>query len=271
MQRRKIGKLGKNLLLAYAAILTYNIVAGLIVEIGCVVFSEETIYAHYFMTDSIVTVTLMLVYTPWVARICRREKMSFVAGKVFNQPYLMMSIPVIILGVYGISDLWLNFADKYLRSVPLFSNSMNSFVQAWSKLGDEAYIWGFLAVVLVGPIVEELLFRGIVFHYLEKVKSGWFAIIVSGIAFGLWHQEPVQVVYAAIIGVLYGMIYFKVRDLRVTIILHVANNFLSTLPPAIDTPTVQNIIQRVSYIMLLPALVILVQIYMQKGTKTQVE
>ncbi len=262
---------GKNLLLAFLAAFIYQVVATGLILVGWMVFPMEVVDAHYFMADSIITTVLLVLYGVWLAKICRREQISMISGETFHRPGILIVIAVVLLGMNGLSGFWLLFADNCLSGIPFIADSLQSFDETWSTLGNEAYIWSFLSVVLVGPIVEEVLFRGIVFHYLEKVRSGWFAILVSGIAFGVWHGEPIQVVYAAMIGVVYGMIYFKTRDLRLTIVLHVLNNFLSTLPPAIDVPVVQGVIAVASYIMVIPALVVLWKVCTTQSTQTDTE
>lgn len=263
----KENKSAKNLLWAFLAILAYNVTATILITAAYGVFSEETMQAHYFMTDALIVMVQLVICLVWLVRISRREGKSFLSGDAFTQPYVLVSIPVLVLGISGISGMWLGIAEEYLQGMPIISESLESFEETWSTIYDESYLWVFLSVVLVGPIVEELLFRGLVFHYLEKFKAGWFPIVVSGIAFGLWHIEPVQAVYAAIIGMVYGLLYSRFRDLRLTIVLHVLNNFLSTLPPALDIDPVQSTIAYGSFLMIIPALAILIQMAVtQDGT-----
>lgn len=258
MQRDKTGK---NLLRAFLALLAYEVTISVIIHGGAAIFSPETLESHYFMADTFAAAILMFVYIVWLTKISRWEHKSFVSDGTFQNVHLMISLPIIALGLSAISGIWLSYAEDFLQEIPLIADSLESFDETWSTLGNETYIWELLSIVIIGPIVEELLFRGVVYHYLEKIRGGWFPIILSAVAFGVWHGEPVQIVYTAVIGVAYGMIYTKTRDLRVTIILHVLNNFLSTLPPAIDTPQVQEMLGHASYLMIIPALAIVLQIW----------
>ncbi len=255
----------KNLLLVIAAVFTYDATTTLIM-FGCgFVLPAETLDAHYFLLDTVSTTILMGVFLMWLVSISRTEQQSFLSRQTFHSGYWIISIPIIGLGLSALSGIWLGWAAENLQDIPVIAESLESFDETWSTLGSEAYVWELLSIVIVGPIVEELLFRGVVFHYLEKIKGGWFPIVFSALAFGLWHREPVQIVYTAMIGLLYGMIYFKVRDLRVTILLHMFNNLLSTLPPALNTPVVQEKIWDASYIMIIPALALVIQVWAQPG------
>ena len=67
------------------------------------------------------------------------------------------------------------------------------------------YIWLFLAIVVVGPIIEEILFRGIIFSSFENAtRSSWFPVIITGVMFGIWHGSFIQGVYTAMMGIILG-------------------------------------------------------------------
>ena len=83
----------------------------------------------------------------------------------------------------------------------------------------------FLYVILFGPIMEEILFRGVLLHRLEKYGKV-FAIVVSAISFGVFHGNLTQGIFAIIIGLLLGYVALE-YSLKWCIILHVFNNSLS--------------------------------------------
>lgn len=83
----------------------------------------------------------------------------------------------------------------------------------------------FLVVVIAAPVMEELLFRKFIIDRISHYGEG-VAIVVSGLMFGLFHGNLNQFVYAFLIGVLFGFIYIKTRQIKYTIILHMIVNFL---------------------------------------------
>ena len=116
-----------------------------------------------------------------------------------------------------------------------------------------------LSISIIGPIVEEILFRLLIFNSLERItKSPWFAIIVSGVLFGIWHMIFVQSVYTAIMGCIMGLIYYKTRNIFYTIFIHMVNNTIGNLPSALDTDLVNTAINHISYAMVIPAVILLV-------------
>lgn len=85
-----------------------------------------------------------------------------------------------------------------------------------------------LAVVLVGPIVEEVVFRGIVFNRLKEYKvTLWVAIIIQAILFGIIHFNAFQGLYAMLVGILFAIIYHKTKTLWAPIIAHMSYNATS--------------------------------------------
>ena len=130
------------------------------------------------------------------------------------------------VGFNGISFLWIQFAEKFLSGIEWIRNSLGAMNGA--ALSGEKLFWLLLAAGILVPLLEELLFRGIIFSLLEKIKKGWFAVIVSALLFALAHISPVQIVYTFIMGLISGLIYYKTKDLRWTILMHMVINILST-------------------------------------------
>lgn len=88
---------------------------------------------------------------------------------------------------------------------------------------------GILSISLFAPIIEELCFReAIMGGLLRKGIKPWLAIAISAIIFGLIHANPVQIVGAGLMGVIFGVIYYRSSNIVLTSILHVLNNSFAT-------------------------------------------
>ncbi|WP_124057577.1 CPBP family intramembrane glutamic endopeptidase [Vaginisenegalia massiliensis] len=214
---------------------------------------------NYFFIDTICCAVMVVVYGFLYHRIYQHT------AKKPILPSLQSILPcsIITLGAGGISLLWFIISDYLSASIPLLAQSMESFNETWSTLYQEPYYWSFLSVAFLGPLVEELIFRGLVFNLLEKVRPGWFPVIGSAIAFGIWHGEPVQMVYTAIIGIFLAIIYQRTHSLILCSYIHILNNSLSTLPPAWDTDQVHTILGIISYALILPALYLTYRIVLE--------
>ncbi len=97
-------------------------------------------------------------------------------------------------------------------------------------LGMSKNVIGILAIGVFGPICEEVVFRGgIMRPLLKKGLNPWAAIIVSALIFGLAHGNPAQIPFAALLGVVFGVVYYRTGSLIITTICHILNNCISVL------------------------------------------
>ena len=86
---------------------------------------------------------------------------------------------------------------------------------------------GILCISVLGPILEELLFRGAITKVLLEKYESTTAILLSGLIFGIFHINPVQVVSATLAGFFFAWLYYKTRNLLPCILIHIFNNSLS--------------------------------------------
>ena len=89
-------------------------------------------------------------------------------------------------------------------------------------------IWGMLAVGVVGPIVEELVFReGIQGTMLRSGVRPWKAMLFSALLFGLIHVNPAQVPFTFVVGLMLAVIYQVTGNVVVTSLIHILNNSIA--------------------------------------------
>ncbi len=77
---------------------------------------------------------------------------------------------------------------------------------------------------LLIPVVEEVLFRGIIFRLLRRWTSFPWAMFLSALAFGAYHGNLVQFVYAGVCGVLLAYLCETYRSILAPILSHMAMN-----------------------------------------------
>jgi len=161
-------------------------------------------------------------------------------------------------GINGLSLLWVLSVEHIAKSIPVLQGWLSSFNQNMDSLETEGYVWLFLVTCLVAPILEELIFRGVIFNALKRVfPHALFPLLISGIAFGVWHFNVVQSVYTAAMGIILAMVYEKTRDLKYPIAIHMMNNMLSTLPPPVEKTVVPEFLGVVSIVMVIPLIFVI--------------
>ena len=86
---------------------------------------------------------------------------------------------------------------------------------------------GFLYIVVFGPIMEEIIFRGAIMRTLEKHGKN-YAIVMSSLFFGLFHVFLLQGAFAFCVGMILG--YTAINySMKWAILLHILVNGLATL------------------------------------------
>lgn len=107
---------------------------------------------------------------------------------------------------------------------------------------------GFLGVMLgigiCAPICEEITFRYLIFHCLNKVNT-ILAIVVSALLFGIAHGNIIQGTYAFCFGLVFSIINFKYKSILPSIIMHLSVNISSVI-----LISVENIGEQLLYMLL---------------------
>lgn len=92
-----------------------------------------------------------------------------------------------------------------------------------------------IALGVLGPIVEEMVFRGILVGKLKKYIPSTVCVIVSSMLFMFIHvhvfafQELLYYLPTFVAGLLYSILYLKTKNITLSMILHITNNFFPLL------------------------------------------
>lgn len=105
---------------------------------------------------------------------------------------------------------------------------LESYGEAASGLEDGGVI-GLLAVVMVAPVVEEFIFRGLALNRLSRAMPGWLAVVLSAAAFGACHGHPVWFGYAFVLGAVFGFVALRTGSILPTILGHLVFNAIGQI------------------------------------------
>lgn len=79
--------------------------------------------------------------------------------------------------------------------------------------------------IFLGPIAEELIFRGVALHYFKRILPFWAANLFQAVLFGVYHMNLMQGIYAAVVGLVLGYIFYRGGSLLYSITAHIIFNF----------------------------------------------
>lgn len=147
----------------------------------------------------------------------------------------------------------------------------DSIINSFSKSTSILFI---ITAVTLGPIVEELVFRGLILNYLllmrgidpkeirfnEKITNPIFtAVFLQAVFFGVYHGNIIQGVYAFIFGILLGLIKIKSGSLIPSTFLHmIINMSLFFIPTGLFEKTITSLVLSVIFLTLIVVSFILI-------------
>lgn len=85
-----------------------------------------------------------------------------------------------------------------------------------------------LVVAIIAPIVEEIIFRGIILDKLRPFGDKT-AIWVTALAFGLYHGNLSQFFYATALGAIFAYLAIRTNTIRYSILLHILINMTGSV------------------------------------------
>lgn len=133
------------------------------------------------------------------------------------------SIKIGILVSVAVIAIQIGIVSPITSAIPI-PESLESIFLALAKQNG---IFSFITIVIAAPILEELIFRGIMLDGLLKIYSPLKAILISSLLFGVIHLNPWQFVAAFVIGIFSGWVYYKTQKLTLCILIHFSNNLFA--------------------------------------------
>ena len=147
-------------------------------------------------------------------------------------------------------------------SGPVFGDWYQLFSEQMEAISDNTFMV-FLLVSFFAPIIEEIIFRGIIQKgMINNGVKPRNAILVSALIFGIVHFNPWQFIGAFLLGIVLGVVYFKTKSLLMSIFLHFFNNTIAAIMMKFcDTDSFAELLQIPNYLILFIGIVIFAVFY----------
>jgi membrane protease YdiL (CAAX protease family) len=144
-----------------------------------------------------------------------------------------LGIAAAIVGMAGLSLACASAADLAGQGK---GGVMEAIALALRTSNPVRIILAVLAIAVAPGFAEETFFRGLMQTRLRERWRRWPAIVVTAVAFGVFHLDPVQGALAIIAGIFFGWVADRFGGIRPTIAAHAANNTMFVLFASFASP-----------------------------------
>lgn len=208
-----------------------------IAQAGAEVATQEYILEQ-MMESGIVTVALLVATVLTALIACVWYKKGYVKELTGEEKSewrssLRNGKTILSLVLTGIGCYSLNLCICILIQL-VSPNAMNQFTQMSSVAFSGSALLSLISTVLIAPIGEEILFRGIILQRIAKNNKIIVAIIAQAVLFGVYHANLVQGLYVIPMGIALGYIAYRFHSVLPCILVHMVNNampnFVQLLP-----------------------------------------
>lgn len=114
---------------------------------------------------------------------------------------------------------------------------MNDYAELMNSLIGGNVILSIIVTVILAPLAEEFLFRGVTLQKAQKIMPFVAANVLQALCFGIYHGNLIQGVYAFVLGLVFGRMVMKFRSVWAAVFLHACVNgaaqLLSVLPESV--------------------------------------
>ncbi len=217
----------------YILAVIFNVVIG--VGIGFIlnlVGKSHLISNPYFVQVVQVIGSLAILVPPFMiaAKMAKIKPSRAISMGAPKEKGIVLPILLAGYGVCVIANLVGGICSTFLENIGLHSEVDFNLPE-----GPAGFVVSVLTIAVLPALLEEFAYRGVVLSLLRPFGSG-FAVIVSGVMFGLMHGNMAQIPFAVIVGIALSYITVRTGSIWPSVALHFINNFISVLLTFVTKP-----------------------------------
>lgn len=173
-------------------------------------------YVCFFLPQvgfALALLAVNLIYAKQPIKL-RLSKASFQVKPRFWGIALLLSVGTL----FGLSQIntWFTTA---LEKIGLKGGGVNvPTMYGWGE-----YLLSLLVIAVLPAIIEEAVFRGVILNGIKEAGT-LRAVLLSGVLFSLFHQNPAQTPYQLICGCLFALLALRSGSIFVPVVMHFFNN-----------------------------------------------
>lgn len=158
---------------------------------------------------------------------------KFVHKKIAKRKVAQIITPRMFAGLLALM-IGLQYLSTYIVNLVAFINPnwYTTYEDLMNNMGFSEVSWVLaLYAIIIAPISEELIFRGVTLHYAQRIMPFWIANAFQAILFGIFHGNVVQGTYAFVVGMFCGYVCYRGGSIYLSILFHMLFNIWGTFAP----------------------------------------
>ncbi|MEG1131698.1 MAG: type II CAAX endopeptidase family protein [Romboutsia sp.] len=180
-------------------------------------FEQNYIFNLQFIAEIFIVIALYCLFKNWREDFFEKIKLKKLhKNEVLNIIGASLGLKIII-GTISTCIFYAFFAHMGTEAIDSIGMEVKS---SWITI---------IGVVLIGPIYEEIIFRGIYLNFLEKKIGLVSAIITQAILFGAAHGNMRQFIDTTLLGIVLGAFVVYTKSIWSSIIIHIVYNAIATV------------------------------------------
>ncbi len=260
-KRKKRGKVAKEILIHLGIFIAAQFVVSIIgVFVLYGVLAVQLVMQYGEFTPGVMTELALLIESQlmdWIMAINAVSQLVALGGmflvfalrkqKIKKTLRLKVPKPIVwpaafLLGissagvVNGLLNLVLNLLWSFLEKlVP----DLDTVLQEQDSMMSGPLVFTVLSVVILAPILEEFLLRGVVHTRLRKIMPIWAATLLSSAIFGALHGNVMQFIYTFLLALLLALTFERTDSIFTPILIHFGFNLTGLIVPELlgDEPS----------------------------------
>lgn len=164
---------------------------------------------HITLISAVLTIVILIAVF-----LIRKKKLFTEVCLVRTQPRLVAAAAAMTPALYVFVIVVMGFLPQ---------SWLEDYAQASVGLNNTGVL-AFLATVIATPVVEEVIFRGLIQSRLARALPGWLSVVISALLFGLCHGQAIWIAYATLLGLLFGWMALRSRSILPSLLAHFVFN-----------------------------------------------
>ena len=190
--------------------------------------SGDLLTTYYdLLTNTEFNACIMIIYALTCAIVFGLWYYSRCGGNFLPNPsrtFSVSQIAGVVLLIPGLQFFSGFLTQMTAAIVPKWMEQYENLMEQ-SGLDSEVGILMLIYGVIIGPICEELAFRGVTLRFAQQALPFWLANLFQAVLFGIFHMNWIQGIYAFSLGIVLGLICHYGQSIYYSILLHILFNF----------------------------------------------